>query len=87
MVAVRSLLSTLNNLAHAGLLATGRLRPTDDDGAGLPDPWRDDVQMGEEPRLEDLLDDPVVHLMMRADRLEPDQVRRLMTSVRREARS
>jgi hypothetical protein len=90
MVAVRNLLSTLNNLAHSGLLATGRLRPSEEDGApppadapggGLPDPWQQDyLAGGVDPPLDELLDDPVVHLMMRADHLEPDEVRRQLVS-------
>jgi hypothetical protein len=84
MVAVRNLLSTLNNLAHAGLLATGRLRPPEDDApvdASLPDPWQQDyLAGGVDPPLDELLDDPVVHLMMRADHLEPDEVRRQLVS-------
>jgi hypothetical protein len=86
MVAVRNLLSTLNNLAHAGLLATARLRPSENcasapvdesDSGAAPDPWHEDyLEGGVDPSLEELLDDPVVHLMMRADRLEPEEVRR-----------
>jgi hypothetical protein len=85
MVDVRNLLSTLNSLAHAGLLATGRLRSSEDVSASgaLPDPWQgDDVQGGVEPRLEDLLCDPVVRLMMQADHLEPEEVRRQLVSGR-----
>jgi hypothetical protein len=85
MVDVRNLLSTLNSLAHAGLLATGRLRSSEEVSASgaLPDPWQgDDVQAGVEPRLEDLLGDPVVRLMMQADHLEPEEVRRQLVSGR-----
>jgi hypothetical protein len=88
MVAVRNLLSSLNNLAQSGLLASGwRLgesgpvatnadacRPLPEEGEG---PYADG---GVEPPLDELLDDPVIQLMMRADRLEPDQVRLLLTS-------
>jgi hypothetical protein len=35
-----------------------------------------------EPRLEDLLCDPVVRLMMQADHLEPEEVRRQLVSGR-----
>ncbi len=89
MMAVRNLFSTLNSLAQSGLLASGWLRLPEDDGATAPadasaeDPSTDlwhYAQAGVEPPLEELLDDPVVHLMMRADRLEPEQVRRLLTS-------
>ena len=87
MAAVRDLLSSLNSLAQSGLLASGWLRPADDDGATvgafLPEPDAAYTEGGVEPPLEELLDDPVIHLMMRADRLEPEQVRRLLTSRQR----
>jgi len=89
MVAVRNLLSTLNNLAHAGLLATGRLRPSENasESGALPDPWQEDyLEGGVDPPLEELLDDPVVQLMMRADRLEPEEVRRQLASGRWQAK-
>ena len=46
-----------------------------DDGA---EPWYEGAwaHAGDEPPLEELLRDPVVRLVMRADRLEPAQVRR-----------
>jgi hypothetical protein len=92
MVAVRNLLSTLNSLAHSGLVAGGWPRLPEHAGAAAPgdasagdaasEPWWDGdyVEGGVEPPLEELLDDPVIHLMMRADQLEPEQVRRLLTS-------
>jgi hypothetical protein len=90
MVAVRNLLSTLNSLAHAGLLATGRLRPAEHDDAAtvdasdsdsLRDPWQQDyLEGGVDPPLEELLYDPVVRLMMQADHLEPEEVRRQLLS-------
>ncbi len=85
MVAVRALLATLNGLTQAGLLARSRAWPGDaqagggaraaDDGA---EPWYEGAwaHAGDEPPLEELLRDPVVRLVMRADRLEPAQVRR-----------
>lgn len=93
MVAVRNLLSTLNNLAQSGLLASGWPRVPEHDGAAAPTdvdtggfssrPGESDyAEGGVEPPLEELLDDPVMHLMMRADHLEPEQVRRLFTSGR-----
>jgi hypothetical protein len=96
MVAVRNLLSSLNSLAQSGLLASGWLRlgdhdpvaaPTDGDvGGSLPEPEEEPyTEGGVEPPLDELLDDPLVHLMMRADRLEPEQVRRLLTSGQRRA--
>jgi len=83
MVAVRALLATLNGLAQAGTLARSWTRPGDaaaggggaDDGA---QPWYEGAwaHAGDEPPLEELLRDPVIHLVMRADRLEPAQFRR-----------
>jgi hypothetical protein len=84
MVAVRALLSTLNGIAQAGLLAGGRMWPAETLGgaaaADPAEPWDEGAyaHAGDEPLLEDLLRDPVVHLVMRADRLEPAQVRRLL---------
>ena len=42
------------------------------------EPWYEGAyaHAGDEPPLEELLHDPVVHLVMRADRPEPAQVRR-----------
>jgi hypothetical protein len=91
MVAVRDLVSTLNDPAQSGLPASGWLRSAEHGGAAVPDasagesssePSRhgEYAEAGIEPPLEELLDDPVIHLMMRADHLEPEQVRRLLTS-------
>ena len=92
MVAVRNLLSTLNNLAQSG----GWLPPAENGAAAAPhtsagdsssEPWWEGeyAEAGVEPPLEELLDDPVMHLMMRADHLEPEQVRRLFMSGQRQA--
>jgi hypothetical protein len=84
MVAVRALFSTLNGIAQAGLLAGSRMWPAETLGGGgaadPAEPWDEGAyaHAGDEPLLEDLLRDPVVHLVMRADRLEPAQVRRLL---------
>ena len=88
MVAVRALLLTLNGIAQAGLLAGSRMWPAETPGGGSgatgaadpAEPWDEGAyaHAGDEPLLEDLLRDPVVHLVMRADRLEPAQVRRLL---------
>jgi hypothetical protein len=84
MVAVRNLLSSLNSLAHSGLLAGGWPRPAEDEalpttadaeGSAEPEPY---AEGGVEPPLDELLDDPVIHLVMRADRLEPEEVRRIL---------
>jgi hypothetical protein len=84
MVAVRNLLSSLNSLAHSGLLASGWLRHSDGEGAmvsnTLPEPDGAYMEGGVEPPLNELFDDPVIHLMMRADRLEPEEVRSLLMS-------
>jgi len=89
MVAVRNLLSSLNSLAQSGLHARGW---RDDYGATAPAAVAHDVtrdlgqgayaEGGVEPSLDELLDDPVIHLMMRADHLEPEEVRFLLTSGR-----
>jgi hypothetical protein len=96
MVAVRNLFSTLNSLAQSGLLASGWLRTSADEAAAAPadasvgdsstELWYY-AQGGVEPPLEELLHDPIIHLVMRADRLEPDQVRHLLTSTRGQAGS
>jgi hypothetical protein len=81
MEAVRNLLSSLNSLAQSGFVASG-WRDSDRVAtlvAAAPDegPY---AEGGIEPPLEELLDDPVMHLVMRADRLEPEQVRLLLIS-------
>jgi hypothetical protein len=86
MVAVRALLSSFNGLSQAGSLARGWLRsgPASGDPARGAAPAAEPVDdgayahAGDEPPLEDLLHDPVVRLVMDADRLEPAQVRGLL---------
>jgi hypothetical protein len=81
MVAVRALLSSFNGLAQAGSAARGWLRSGPASGEGRAAPPADDgayAHAGDEPLLEDLLHDPVVRLVMDADRLEPAQVRRVL---------
>jgi hypothetical protein len=87
MVAVRDILSSLNSLAQSGLLASGWLRQpqelavADDAGVRESGPEPDEgpyTQGGVDPPLDELLDDPIIGLMMRADHLEPEQVRRLL---------
>ena len=89
MLAIRNLLSSLNSLAPSGLLAmrppdTGAVAPlaAGMDGPVLPADEGPYAEGGVEPPLDELLDDPVVHLLMRADHLEPDQVRHALTSGR-----
>ena len=84
MVAVRVLLATFSGLAQVGTLARGwawpggapgdEVRAADD----AAEPWYEGAwaHAGDEPPLEELLHDPVVRLVMRADRWEPAQVRR-----------
>ena len=89
MAAVRNLLSSLNSLAQSGLHAGGW---RDGDRATALAATAHDVTQGPEegayaeggvePSLDELLDDPVIHLMMRADHLEPEEVRFLLTSGR-----
>ena len=87
MVAVRALVSTFNGLTQAGSLARDWLRSGPASGYGhrrragpAAEPADDGAyaHAGDEPLLEDLLHDPVVRLVMDADRLEPAQVRRLL---------
>lgn len=80
MVAVRAILSTLSGLAQArpGVAASRGGRPAPPQGHAAA-PWEGVyAHAGPEPRLEDLLSDPLVHLLMRADRVEPAEVRRLL---------
>ena len=91
MVTVQNRLSNMNNPADSGLPGSGWRRLAEHRGAAAPDgsagesssepSWHGAyAEAGIEPSLEELLDDPVIHLMMRADHLEPEQVRRLLTS-------
>ncbi len=77
MAAVRALFATLNGLAQAGTLARSWAWPSAAEAEDLGEPWYEGAwaHAGDEPPLEELLRDPVVHLVMRADRLEPAQVR------------
>jgi hypothetical protein len=80
VAAVRAILSTLSGLAQAGpgLAATRGWRTVPPQGPAAA-PWEGAyAHAGPEPRLEDLLSDPLVHLLMRADRVEPAEVRRLL---------
>ena len=81
MLAVRTLLSTLNDLAYGGVRTRSRYRSRPAAGACLdgPSPWESRyAHAGVEPPLEELLHDPMVRLVMRADRLEQAEVRRLL---------
>lgn len=80
MAAVRAILSTLSGLAQA---RPGPAAARGWHAAGAQDvaaaPWEGAyAHAGPEPRLEDLLSDPLVRLLMRADRIDPADVRRLL---------
>ena len=79
MAAVRAIISTLSGLAQAGpgLASRGWRAPP----AQRPAAARGEgayAHAGPEPRLDDLLSDPLVRLLMRADRVEAADVRRLL---------
>jgi hypothetical protein len=84
-MAVRPLLATLDGLAQIGSLARDLAwpggGPATDTGDGT-EPWPEGAwaHAGDEPPLEELLRDPMIHLMMRADHWEPAQVRRWLGS-------
>ncbi len=79
MAAVRAILSTLSGLAHAGPgPAATRARgsaPAPSVAAPSESAY---AHAGAEPRLEELLSDPLIGLLMRADRVEAAEVRRLL---------
>jgi hypothetical protein len=95
MTAVRAFIDTVNELAQAPLRAGSRVwrgaGPSDGFGAKraimpartateLPAPQDSRYARGNvEPPLEELLGDPMVHLVMRADRLNPADVRRILS--------
>jgi hypothetical protein len=98
MAAVRAITQTLNRLAPARLLASGwgkgvgpgsatmatRLRPG---GRGRTMPAALPVEpyesAGIEPGLEEMLGDPIVQQIMRADCVEAAEVRRMLRARRR----
>jgi hypothetical protein len=84
-MAVRPLVATLSGLAQIGSLARDLAWPSGGpagDAGDAAEPWYEGAwaHAGDEPSLEDLLRDPVIHLVMRADRWEPAQVRRWLGS-------
>ena len=98
MPAVHEIISTLNQLAQARLTAGGwrggsfdasrfipagwmRLPPVTPEAPEAPEGAY--AHAGIEPPLEELLGDPVIQLIMRADRLEPTEVRRLLAAMQR----
>ena len=80
MAAVQAIMSTLSGLAQAGssLAPRGwRTAPAQRPAAARCEGAY--AHAGPEPRLDDLLSDPLVRLLMRADRIEPADVRRLLS--------
>jgi hypothetical protein len=96
MPAVHEIISTLNQLAQARLPAAGWRGGSFDASRFIPAGWMrlppagpevpESVyaHAGTEPPLEEVLSDPVVQMIMQADRLEPAEVRRLLAAVRRQ---
>jgi hypothetical protein len=82
MVAVRALFATLNGLAYARMPSRSRARRGAAESDRSAESWYEGVyaHAGDEPPLEELLHDPVVHLVMRADRWDLAQVRQLLSS-------
>ena len=98
MPAVHDIISTLNQFAQARfpvagwrggrldairLLSAGWMKPPPDEIA--PEPSESAyAHAGTEPSLEEMLSDPVVQLIMRADRLQPADVRRMVEHAQRQ---
>jgi hypothetical protein len=98
MPAVHEFIATLNQFAQARLPASGWrggaldatrfvwggwMRPSPDAHEMPEIPEGAYARAGAEPPLEEMLSDPVVQLIMQADRLEPAEVRRLLEATRR----
>jgi hypothetical protein len=95
MPAVHEIISTLNQFAQgrrpAGrrggrfdairLLSAGWMKPPDTIAEPSEGAY---AHAGTEPPLEELLSDPVVHLIMRADRLQPADLQRLIEDTQRQ---
>lgn len=84
---VRTLAATLSEFASTGVLAGFGVRQTRRAAARLgpavkaPDPCPSRyAQAGVEPPLEEVLDDPVVQMVMRADRLDGNDLRTALTA-------
>jgi hypothetical protein len=80
-MAIRPLVATLSEVAQIGSLAgdfAGHGSGPAADAEDRAECWYEGAwaHAGVEPSLEDLLRDPMIHLVMRADRWEPAQVRR-----------
>jgi hypothetical protein len=93
MPAVQHILSTINQFAQARLPVMGSWRAVGLAGRADPlaRPERPDAPesayacAGPEPPLDEMLDDPVVQLIMQADRVPPADVRRLLETAQRRA--
>ena len=72
MAAVRAILSTLSGFAQAGPGAAASR------GARSAPPQGAYAHAGPEPRLDELLSDPLIRLLMRADGVDPAELRRLL---------
>ena len=98
MPAVHEIISTLNQFAQARLpagrrggrfdairlLSAGWMKPPDTI-AEIAEPSEGAyAHAGTEPSLEEMLSDPVVDLIMRADRLQPADLRRLIEDAQRQ---
>lgn len=88
MPAVQDILSTINQFAQARLPAMGRLAmglagwadpPIAPNEPDLPDSVY--AHAGPEPLLDEVLGDPVVQLIMEADRVRPADLRHLLDRV------
>jgi hypothetical protein len=101
MPAVHEIISTLNQFAQARLPAAGWRGGSFDATRFIPAGWMRAppavpeapevaesayAHAGAEPPLEEVLSDPVVQMIMQADRLQPAEVRRLLAAVRRQRR-
>ena len=81
MAAVRAILSTLSGLAQVrpALASPRSWRPAAAAPVAMPGPWEGEyAHAGPEPALEELLGDPLIGLVMQADRVEPAELRRLL---------
>lgn len=86
MPAVQDILSTINQFAQARLPVMGGWRAMGFAGRADPlvSPEHPDApesayaHAGAEPELDEVLDDPVVQLIMEADRVRPTDLRQLL---------
>ena len=86
MPAVQDILSTINQFAQARLPVMGGWRAMGFAGRADPlvSPEQPDLpesayaHAGPEPRLDEVLDDPVVQLIMQADRVQPADLQHLL---------